>query len=120
MTDLHYLTAAEALRLFGKRELSLVELVAAVIERAEAVEPVVNAFAETFYEQALRQVQAAAARYAAGQPWPFDELPVAVKEEAEIAALRPIGLEPMSAQAVMETRPANLGAAMCETGHLTR
>jgi Asp-tRNA(Asn)/Glu-tRNA(Gln) amidotransferase A subunit family amidase len=48
MTDLHYLTATEALRLFRARDLSPVELVSAVIERAEAVEPVVNGLAETF------------------------------------------------------------------------
>jgi Asp-tRNA(Asn)/Glu-tRNA(Gln) amidotransferase A subunit family amidase len=40
MTDLHYLPATEALREFRARELSPVELVTAVIERAEAVEPV--------------------------------------------------------------------------------
>jgi aspartyl-tRNA(Asn)/glutamyl-tRNA(Gln) amidotransferase subunit A len=87
MTDLHYLPAAEALRLFRARELSPVELVTAVIERAETVEPVINAFAETFYEQALDQARAAAARYAGrgGPPRPLDGLPVAVKEEAEIA-----------------------------------
>ena len=37
MTDLHYLSAAEALRLFRTRQLSPVELVTAVTERAEAV-----------------------------------------------------------------------------------
>src|ERR1700758_1047431 len=58
MTDLHYLTAAEALRLFRARDLSPVELVSAVSKRAEAVEPVINAFAETFYEQALDQARA--------------------------------------------------------------
>jgi Asp-tRNA(Asn)/Glu-tRNA(Gln) amidotransferase A subunit family amidase len=90
MTDLHYLPAAEALRLFRARELSPVELVTAVIERAEAIEPVINAFAETFYEQALDQARAAEARYASsgGRPRPLDGLPVAVKEEAEIAGQR--------------------------------
>jgi Asp-tRNA(Asn)/Glu-tRNA(Gln) amidotransferase A subunit family amidase len=64
MTDLHYLTAAKALRLFRARDLSPVELVSAVIKRAEDVEPVINDFAETFYEQALDQARAAEARYA--------------------------------------------------------
>ena len=59
MIDLHYLTAAEALRLFRVRELSPVELVSAVINHAEAVEPVINAFAETLYEQALDQARIA-------------------------------------------------------------
>ncbi len=87
MTDLHYLTAAEALRLFHARELSPAELVTAVIERAETVEPVINAFAETFYEEALQQAKAAEARYAGNgaRPRPLEGLPVAVKEEAEIA-----------------------------------
>jgi len=90
MTDLHYLSAAEALRLFRTHQLSPVELVTAVTERAEAVEPVLNAFAETFYEQALDQARASEARYAGrGEPVrPLDGLPVAVKEEAEIAGQR--------------------------------
>jgi aspartyl-tRNA(Asn)/glutamyl-tRNA(Gln) amidotransferase subunit A len=87
MTDLHYLPASDALRLFRARELSPVELVAAVIDRAEAVEPVINAFADTFFDQALEQARAAEARYAGkgGQPRALEGLPVAVKEEAEIA-----------------------------------
>ena len=87
MSDLHYLPATEALRLFRARELSPVELVTAVIERAGAVEPVVNAFAETFFDQALEAARAAEARYAGkgASPRPLDGLPVAVKEEAEIA-----------------------------------
>ena len=45
--DLCYLSATDALRLFRARELSPVELTQAVIDRAEAVEPIVNAFADT-------------------------------------------------------------------------
>jgi len=87
MTDLHYLPATEALQAFRTRELSPVELVTAVINRAESVEPVINAFAETFFGQALKQARAAEARYAGkgGPPRPLEGLPVAVKEEAEIA-----------------------------------
>ncbi len=90
MTELHYLSAGEALRLFRARELSPVELMTAVIERAEAVEPVINAFAETRYEEALAQARAAEARYAQGgaPPRPLEGLPVAVKEEAPIAGQR--------------------------------
>ena len=64
MTDLPYLSATGALRMFGSGELSPVELAEAVIERAEAAEPVVNAFAETFYARALEAARAAEARYA--------------------------------------------------------
>ena len=87
MSDLHYLPATEALRLFRARELSPVELVTAVIERTETVEPVINAFAETFFDEAMEAAREAEARYAGkgGRPRPLDGLPVAVKEEAEIA-----------------------------------
>ncbi|HEY1640339.1 MAG TPA: amidase [Streptosporangiaceae bacterium] len=90
MSDLHYLPAAEALRLFATRELSPVELVSAVIARAEGVEPVINAFAETRYEQALGEARQAEARYAGTgpAPRPLEGLPVAVKEEAPIAGQR--------------------------------
>lgn len=87
MTDLHYLPATQALQAFRSGELSPVELVTAVISRAETVEPVINAFAETFFDQALAQARQAEARYAGrgGRPRPLEGLPVAVKEEAEIA-----------------------------------
>ena len=89
MSDLHYLSATEALALFRGQELSPVELVQAVIERAEAVEPVINAFAEARFDEALEAARAAEARYARGEPLgPLDGLPVAVKEEAPIAGQR--------------------------------
>lgn len=86
-TELCYLPAAEALRLFRDRELSPVELTEAVIARAGSVEPRINAFAETFYEQALDLAKEAEARYSGrGEPpRPLEGLLVAVKEEAPIA-----------------------------------
>jgi len=90
VSDLCYLSAAEAVRLFRTRQLSPVELAEAVIARAEAVEPTINAFAETRYEQALAEARAAEARYAGNgqEPGPLDGLLVAVKEEAPIAGQR--------------------------------
>jgi aspartyl-tRNA(Asn)/glutamyl-tRNA(Gln) amidotransferase subunit A len=87
MNDLHYLSATEALRSFRARELSPVELVQAVIDRAEKVEPTINAFAQTLYDEALEQARGAEARYAGiGEPpRPLEGIPVAVKEEAPIA-----------------------------------
>ena len=96
--DLCYLPAAEALRLFRAGELSPVELMQAVIDRAETVEPTINAFADTRYEQALAQARAAADAYAArgGQPRPLEGLPVAVKEEAPIEGqLNTLGSMPL-------------------------
>jgi Asp-tRNA(Asn)/Glu-tRNA(Gln) amidotransferase A subunit family amidase len=85
MTDLHYISAADALAKFASKELSPVELMSAVIARAEAVEPSINAFAESRFDEAMETAKAAEARYAAGEPrGPLDGLPVAVKEEAPI------------------------------------
>lgn len=86
MNDLHYLSATEALKQFKARKLSPVELVQAVIDRAAKVEPAINAFAQTFFDEALTQARAAEARYAAGAnpPRALEGLLVAVKEEAPI------------------------------------
>jgi aspartyl-tRNA(Asn)/glutamyl-tRNA(Gln) amidotransferase subunit A len=98
VTDLPYLTATEALARFRARELSPVELMTAVIERAEAVEPFINAFAATRYDEALEAARAAEARYAGSgaPPRPLEGLPVAVKEEAPIAGqLNTLGSLPL-------------------------
>jgi Asp-tRNA(Asn)/Glu-tRNA(Gln) amidotransferase A subunit family amidase len=50
--DLHYLPATEALARFRDRSLSPVELLDAVIARAEAVEPTVNALCHERFEEA--------------------------------------------------------------------
>jgi Asp-tRNA(Asn)/Glu-tRNA(Gln) amidotransferase A subunit family amidase len=89
MSDLHYLSATDALAMFRSKELSPVELLQAVIARAEAVEPAINAFAESRFDEALDAAKAAEARYATDEPLgPLDGLPVAVKEEAPIAGQR--------------------------------
>ena len=88
MTELHHLPAGEALHRFRTRELSPVELMEAVIARAEEVEPVINAFAQRYFDEALAAARAAETRYAPGAsepPRPLEGLPVAIKEEEPIA-----------------------------------
>jgi Asp-tRNA(Asn)/Glu-tRNA(Gln) amidotransferase A subunit family amidase len=102
----HYTSATEALRLFRSKDLSPVELVSAVIERAEAVEPSVNAFAATLYDQALDAARAAEKRYLAGDARPLEGLPVAVKEEAPIAGQRnTLGSLPLRDEVAAVTAP---------------
>lgn len=60
--ELCYYLATEILRLFRRHELSPVELLEAQIRRAEHVEPIINAFTDTFYEQALKKAKAAETR----------------------------------------------------------
>lgn len=85
MSELYYLSATEARKLFATRKLSPVELMTAVIERAEAVEPKINAFPDVYYEPALEQARRAERRHASGTARPLEGIPVAVKEEAPIA-----------------------------------
>ncbi len=69
MSELHYLSATRAREMFASRELSPVELMDAVIARAERIEPTVNAFCHRYYERARGQAKAAEARYAGnGEP----------------------------------------------------
>lgn len=85
MTELCYLSATEALGRFRARELSPVELMEAVIARAHAVEPTVNALCHRFFDEALAQARAAEARYGRGEARPLEGLAVAIKEEEPIA-----------------------------------
>lgn len=84
--DLHYISAAEALRRFRERSLSPVELLGAVIARAEEVEPTINAFCHTRYEEARSEARAAEARYGgrAERPRPLEGIPLAIKDEEAI------------------------------------
>ncbi len=85
--DLCYLSATEALRRFRSRDLSPVELMEAVIARAEVVEPTINAFAFTRYEEAIREARAAETRYArrGEPPRPLEGIPLAIKDETAVA-----------------------------------
>jgi Asp-tRNA(Asn)/Glu-tRNA(Gln) amidotransferase A subunit family amidase len=84
--DLCYLSATEALALFRKKKLSPVELMTAVIDRAEATKDKINAFTYTHYDEALALAKKAEARYAKGKKTgPLEGLPVAVKDESYIA-----------------------------------
>ena len=86
MDDLHYLSATDALDRFSANDLSPVELMEALIARAESVEPTVNAFTHTRFEQALEQARAAAERYATAGAGlgPLEGLPIALKDEVPV------------------------------------
>jgi amidase len=86
-TELCYLPAREALQRFRARTLSPVELLDAVIARAQAVEPTVNALCHENFDAARAQAREAEARYAGrgAAPRALEGLPVAIKEEEPIA-----------------------------------
>ncbi len=87
MDDLHYMSAVEALRLFRSRKLSPVELMEAVVARAEAVEPTVNALCLTYFDEAMEAARVAEAAYMGrGEPpGPLCGLPVANKDSIPVA-----------------------------------
>ncbi|MCE7007906.1 amidase [Kibdelosporangium philippinense] len=87
MADLAYLSATDAIALFRSGELAPVELMTAVVERAQLTEPTINAFTDRYFEDALDQAREAGDRYARGEERPLDGVPVAIKEEHPIAGL---------------------------------
>ncbi|MDH3635434.1 MAG: amidase [Gammaproteobacteria bacterium] len=86
--ELCYLTAAEARLRFENRSLSPVELMQALIDRSEWIEPHINAFTETYFDTALEQAKVAEARYQKGTQRPLEGIPLAVKDEFRLAGTR--------------------------------
>jgi len=86
-TELAYLPATEALRAFRSRDLSPVELMQAVIARAEQTEPQVNCLSERLFDEGLAAARTAEARYLGkgDAPRPLEGIPVAAKDEHPIA-----------------------------------
>lgn len=81
--ELCYLSATEALSLFKSHKLSPVELLDALIERCEAVEPKINAFSSVRFDIAREQAKAAENIYMQpnATPRPLEGIPVALKNE---------------------------------------
>jgi len=88
--DLYYIPAVEAIAAFKARKLSPVELMTAVIARAEQVNPKINAFTYTFFDRALAQAKKAEERYgkAGGRPRPLEGIPIVIKDETAIKGER--------------------------------
>lgn len=76
-----YLSAIEAIERFKSRQLSPVELLKTLIDRAEKIEPQVNAFTYEYYDEAMDAARKAEQRYADGNPRPLEGVPLAVKDE---------------------------------------
>lgn len=81
MTNACDLSAVEARRLIGTRELSPVELLESCINRIEAVNPTANAIVATCYERAREEAQSAETAVMQGEPLgPLHGLPFGVKD----------------------------------------
>jgi aspartyl-tRNA(Asn)/glutamyl-tRNA(Gln) amidotransferase subunit A len=80
-TDLTQCTAIELLDLYRRREASPVEALAAVLDRIERLEPVLNCFVLVAGEEALLAAAASESRWRVKEPvGPLDGVPVSIKD----------------------------------------
>jgi aspartyl-tRNA(Asn)/glutamyl-tRNA(Gln) amidotransferase subunit A len=79
--DLTQRTATELLDLYGRGEASPVEATAAVLERIDRLNPVLNCFALVGADEAMEAARASEARWRAGDPvGALDGVPVSIKD----------------------------------------
>ena len=87
MSDLElcYLPATEAIARFKAKTLSPVELLEALIKRAEEAEPVINAFTYRHFDEAMDKARKAEAKYTSGKRTrALEGLPIGIKDESFI------------------------------------
>jgi amidase len=84
-TDLCFAGAAEQARLVAAGEVSARELVEATLDRIERLDPVLNAYRVVFAQRALTEADQADARRRAGGERPLLGVPVAVKDDMDVA-----------------------------------
>lgn len=93
MADLAEITATEALAAYADGRLSPVEVMEAVLERASAAEPVLDALWMPEFDRAMASARASEQRWRRGEPiGGLDGIPVTIKElVATAGAPKPIG-----------------------------
>lgn len=84
-SDLAYAGAARQAELLRSRRLSSRELVEGYLRRIERLDPVLNAFRVVYSERALAEAEQADARLRAGEERPLLGVPVAIKDNVDVA-----------------------------------
>jgi len=113
-TDLCFAGAAEQARLLAAGEISSRELVGAVLARIERVDPALNAFRVVHAERALTEADQADARRGAGAVRPLLGVPVAIKDDTDVAG--EITAHGSLAYGPPATRDADVVRALREAG----
>jgi Asp-tRNA(Asn)/Glu-tRNA(Gln) amidotransferase A subunit family amidase len=102
-SDLHYISATEAIAAFRAKELSPVELLQAVIDRIEDVNERLNCFTYTFFDRAMVQARRAEQVYVKSpdSARPLEGVPCAIKDWHSVAG----GITTYGSRAFMDFRP---------------
>ncbi len=88
MSDLHWLTAAEASRAFAAKKLSPVELMTALLARIQRLDPKLHAFIRLDADAAMDAARAAEAEIVKGRVrGPLHGVPVGIKDIIDVAGL---------------------------------
>src|SRR3954451_2946438 len=86
-TDLAFSGAAHQARLIASGEVSAREVVDAVLRRIERLDPALNAFRVVLSERAVAEAQQADARRRAGEARHLLGVPVAIKDDTDVAGV---------------------------------
>src|ERR687886_99283 len=86
-TELAYAGAAQQARLIAAGEVSAREVVGAVLRRIERLDPQLNAFRVVLAERALAEADRADARRGGGEHRPLLGVPVAIKDDTDVAGV---------------------------------
>src|SRR3954449_4921690 len=86
-TELAYAGATQQARLIAVGDVSAREVVGAVLRRIERLDPQLNAFRVVLAERALAEADQADARGRAGEERPLLGVPVAIKDDTDVAGV---------------------------------
>ena len=79
-SDSSFVTAIEMSRLFRAGELSPVDVLDALLDRIEAINPAINAYVDVFHESARADARAAENALRDGTAGPLAGIPVSIKD----------------------------------------
>jgi amidase len=83
--ELAFAGAARQAEMVRKGEVSATELVGFYLDRIQRLDPELNAFRKVFAERAMLEAEQAEARVRAGEERPLLGVPVAIKDEVDVA-----------------------------------